>query len=57
MTHKETSDLIDKYHAKAKEKYAGTDVHIASIKNVQINENGAFVEAMVWIPKDQLNLS
>jgi hypothetical protein len=57
VTHAEVKELIEAYHAKAKEKYAGTNVYISDIKNIQITENGAFVEAMVWIPKESLNLS
>jgi hypothetical protein len=54
MTHAEEKELIEKYHAKAVELYIDTNIYISTIKNVQINENGAFVEAMIWIPKEKI---
>jgi hypothetical protein len=55
MTHQEAKNLIDKYHARAIESYKHTCIHISHIKNVQICETGAFVEAMVWIPKEEID--
>jgi hypothetical protein len=54
MTHAEEKELIDKYHAAAIKMYKETNVHISQIKNVQICENGAYVEGMVWIPKESV---
>jgi hypothetical protein len=57
LTHQETAELIDRYHQRAKEIYEsgyGFEVKIVNIKNVQILETGAFVEAMVWVPKNEL---
>jgi hypothetical protein len=55
MTHDETKALIDKYHEKAIEVYNSKWITISRVQNVQIVERGAFVEAMVWIPKEMLD--
>jgi hypothetical protein len=54
LTHDEVKELIDKYHKRALELYEGSNVRIATIKNVQFSDEGAFVEAMVFIPKSEI---
>lgn len=56
MTHQETKNLIDRYHERAVEIYQHTHIHISNIKNVQICETGAFVEAMIWVPKEEIDV-
>lgn len=64
LSHQETADLLDRYHQRAKEIYEGAtyiignktfDVTISNIKNVEICEEGAFIEARVWVSKNDLD--
>jgi hypothetical protein len=54
LNHAEIRELITKYHQRARDLYEGSNVKIANIKNVQLSEDGAFVEAMVFIPKSEI---
>lgn len=48
-------ELIERYHARAIESYKETRVHISPIQHVEITDDGAYVEAMVWIPKEEIS--
>jgi len=55
MTHEETKKLIDAYHKRAAEIYNCHDITVSGVKNVQLMADGAFVEAMVWVSREELN--
>lgn len=59
MTHKETARLIDKYREIAEKiilQFGDTSNPVTPNKYgaVQICDEGAFVECMIWIPKEEL---
>lgn len=56
LTHGEIRELIERYHSHATELYKNRGITISPIKNVQLAEDGAFVEAIIFISKDELNL-
>ncbi len=43
-----------KYREVAMDRCKDTSVKILPTANVQVLENGAFVEAMIWVPKEEL---
>lgn len=60
MIHEETKQLYLAYRAKAKELFEDVgpieskNIHISEHANVQLAYDGAFVECIVWIAKEQL---
>lgn len=57
MTHEEAKRLYLAYRAKAKEmiaKIEGERLTVSNHANVQMTEDGAFVECTVWVPKEVL---
>ena len=55
LTHDEMAKLIDQYHEIAIKHYErNPNIKISRTKNVQITDDGAFVEAVVWVPKKEL---
>lgn len=57
MTHEESKHLYLAYREKAREvikSVSHIDLDIAQTANVQMTENGAFVECTVWVSKDAL---
>ena len=60
MTHHDTKRLYLAYRAKARELYEdvglveSAHVHVSDHANVQMTEDGAFVEVTVWVPKEKL---
>lgn len=59
MTHDETKNAYLAYREKAREMLSdilieGEHVKVSQHANVQIAEDGAFVECTVWVPKGKL---
>ena len=56
MDHHETKRLYLAYRAKARELFEDDDkwIKVSDHANVQMTEDGAFVEAVVWVPKEKL---
>ena len=60
MTRHETKQLYLAYRNKARELFQDVgpveshDISVAQNANVQITADGAFVEVVVWVPKEKL---
>ena len=47
-------DLRRKYKERALELYSDSNVHIGSTSTPVVHETGAFIDAVVFVPKDEL---
>ena len=47
-------ELRRKYKEHALELYSGTNIHIGSTSTPVIHETGAFIDAVVFVPKEEL---
>jgi hypothetical protein len=54
LTHAEVRELLMRYKEKAKEIYQFPGVSINEIGSIQLMSDGAFVEAVVWVAKEDL---
>ena len=48
-------DLRRKYKERALELYSDTNIHIGPNSTPVVHETGAFIDAVVFVPKDELN--
>ena len=48
-------ELRRKYKERALELYSGTNIHITLTSTPVVHETGAFIDAVVFVPKNQLD--
>jgi hypothetical protein len=54
MDRKEAKAIYQAYRNLAQKVTEGTNVKVSSIANVLVGEEGAFVDASLWVPKSAL---